>query len=351
MHVFKRMAAWPWTIRSVLAVLTAAVAFPGLYVLLWYGPDVLARHDVGSAVSGPLRVVLLAYATGAARGQLLTIGAGIFAAGALIFTARNFTLSREGQLTDRYTKAVEQLGSDKLDVRIGGIYALERLARNSPEDHPTVMEVLSAFIREHSREQRPVPRPDDSPPPEHAPRPDVQAAITVICRRDATYDQRRIDLVGTYLRGADLRDANLALAYLTGADLSFANFVGAKLAGAILELANLSGAFLGGVDLHGASFASANLTGANLSGADLSMAVLADADLSGADLFEANLAAAGITGANFAGADLTEVNLTGEYRGRGIEVHFPQESPPEGWVRDSDSGRLMPADAGGADAR
>ena len=51
-------------------------------------------------------------------------------------------LTEQGQVTDRYTKAIEQLGSDKLDVRIGGIYALERVARDSARDHPTVMEVL-----------------------------------------------------------------------------------------------------------------------------------------------------------------------------------------------------------------
>ena len=56
---------------------------------------------------------------------------------------------------DPYTKTVEQLGSDKLDVRIGGIYALERVARDSKRDHPTVMEVLAAYVREHSREQWP----------------------------------------------------------------------------------------------------------------------------------------------------------------------------------------------------
>ena len=78
-----------------------------------------------------------------------------------MYTARNFRLSREGQVTDRYTKAIEQLGSDKLDVRIGGIYALERVARDSRRDHPTVMEVLAAFVREHSREQWP-PSADDA---------------------------------------------------------------------------------------------------------------------------------------------------------------------------------------------
>jgi hypothetical protein len=51
-------------------------------------------------------------------------------------------------VTDPYTKAIEQLGSGKLDVRIGAIYALERVARDSARDHQTVIEVLTAFIRE-----------------------------------------------------------------------------------------------------------------------------------------------------------------------------------------------------------
>ena len=55
---------------------------------------------------------------------------------------------RTGQVAARYTKAIEQLGSGNLDVRIGGIYALERIAHNSPRDQPAVLEVLAAFIRE-----------------------------------------------------------------------------------------------------------------------------------------------------------------------------------------------------------
>jgi hypothetical protein len=41
--------------------------------------------------------------------------------------------------SDRYTKAIEQLGSDKLDVRSGGIHALERITVDSKRDHPTVV--------------------------------------------------------------------------------------------------------------------------------------------------------------------------------------------------------------------
>ena len=60
-------------------------------------------------------------------------------------TNKTTALTLQGQVTDRYTKAVEQLGSKEIDVRIGGIYALERIARDSARDHPTVMEVLVAF--------------------------------------------------------------------------------------------------------------------------------------------------------------------------------------------------------------
>ena len=63
--------------------------------------DWLAHHDVGSA-----KGALLQTARDAARGRLLTLGAGLFAAGVLVGTARNFRLSREAQVTDRYTKAI-----------------------------------------------------------------------------------------------------------------------------------------------------------------------------------------------------------------------------------------------------
>jgi hypothetical protein len=149
-----------------LSSLAAAVS----WCLLVPAADWLAHHDVGSAKGS-----LLQAARGRRGRRLLTLGAGLFAAGALAYTVRTFGLSREGQVTDRYAKAIEQLGSDKLDVRIGGIYALERVARDSATDHPTVMEVLTAFVREHSREQWPLPERGTDPAPPGR-RPDVQAS-------------------------------------------------------------------------------------------------------------------------------------------------------------------------------
>lgn len=205
-------------------------------------------------------------------------------------------ITRYGQLADRYSKAIEQLGSTTVDVTIGGIYALERIANDSPEDYlPTVMEVLAACIREHSREPMPRPTPATAPPepaaPEPATRPDIQAAVTVIGRRDAAHNVRQINLRGVYLPRADLFYANLT---------------------------------------------DVNLEGANLTHADLHLANLVRADLTGADLTAADL-----TGANLIrviGADFTDARLP------------PDVMVPWGWQRDADSGRLKRADTspGGA---
>ena len=299
----KGRAALPRGIRWLAGGIAALLlAFVLAWVLFVPAADWLAHHDVGSA-TGSLHETALDNA----RGRLLTLGAGLFAAGALVFTARNFTVSRrtlelteQGQVTDRYTKAIEQLGSDKLDVRVGGIYALERIARDSARDRPVVMEVLTAFIREHSREDRdPSARehwdpsePDSAEPP----RPDIQAAITVVGRRDAERDIQPMDLNGACLRGANLVRANLAGADLFRADLSGANFVRADLSGAHLREADLTGA---------------DLQYANLAGANLECAELASAELTGADLTRAELHDAILTGAYLAGTDLTGADLDG----------------------------------------
>ena len=241
LHMLKRWADWPPGIRRLAGISAAVLALVIVWALFVPLADWLAHHDVGSA-KGPL----LQTARDAARGRLLTLAAGLFAAGALIYTVRNFTLSREGQVTERYTKAIEQLGSDKLDVRIGGIYALERVARDSARDHPTVMEVLTAFIREHSREQGPPPDPDGREQERWTP-PDIQAAITVIGRRHTKRDIGRINLYGAYLVHAFLHDADLTGTRLRDADLTGARLRDAKLTGAYARGAKLTGA-----DLHGA---------------------------------------------------------------------------------------------------
>ncbi len=260
---------------------------------------------------------------------------------------RTNEITEQGQVTDRYTKAIEQLGSKKLDVRIGGIYALERVARDSPGDQPTVMEVLSVHIREHSREQWPVPS-DDEPTPKRATRPDVQAALTVIGRRDPANDRYRIDLQYAELYGASLFDAHLGGAHLFGAKLEQASLDGADLTRANLAVANLDGADLRGAHLSGAYLVGTDFSGADLTAADLSVANLFGASLFSTDLTRANLALASLDGAHFGetiltGADLSGADLIVTDLGDSdlTDAKWPEGTPvPEGWNLDTSSGRL-----------
>ena len=76
-----------------------------------------------------------------ARKTLAQIIGGLFLLAGLYSSVRTLSLQnqsletlREGQITDRYSKAVEQLGEvdsegrPKVEVRLGAIFALERIA-------------------------------------------------------------------------------------------------------------------------------------------------------------------------------------------------------------------------------
>jgi hypothetical protein len=60
---------------------------------------------------------------------------------------RTFRLHQSQQVTDTYTKAVEQLGSDQAPVRLGALYSLERLAQDDPSRRQTVVDVMCAYLR------------------------------------------------------------------------------------------------------------------------------------------------------------------------------------------------------------
>jgi hypothetical protein len=249
---------------------------------------------------------------------------------------RTVEVTEQGQVTDRYTKAVEQLGSKEIDVRIGGIYALERVALDSDRDHPTVMEVVATFVRDRSPEQWPLPTVHQAgaEPPERETRPDVQAAATIIGRRRIRYDRRRqpINLSGAHLNRADLNYAHLDGAHLSGAHLDGAHLFLAHLNGANLKRAHLNGA-----DLKLAHLNDVNLSSGHLNGADLTSAHLKRADLKGANFTEAHLHDVDFTGAKALDtATLSGAHLTGAF--------WPQDVPvPEGWHRDADTGRLKRA--------
>lgn len=336
-----------------IVVAVALVAF-----LLKWAPDLLAKKGLTARDE--------AEDLGRVRTALLATVAGLIAVVGAVFTGLSYRLNRAGQITERFTRAIDQLGSRELDVRLGGIYALERIARDSVDDHPQVVEVLTAYVREHAawRPNRPqAATPDsrdqaartkeieairaieriatgaDTRPAETDDRPpatdeqsgsprlptDVQAVMSVLGRRDpsrdrpeaelnlANTDLRRVRLLGdrAHFGGAQLSNSHLeravlAEAHLESADLSHAHLEGASLADAHLDLAELRGAHLDGVLLNVAHLNGAFLTGTHLEGADLTAA-----DLTGADLSGANLEGALLDGTHLDGAWLIGTRLKG----------------------------------------
>lgn len=167
----------------------------------------------------------------------------------IYFTWQTLYVNREGQITERFTRAIDQLGNEKLEVRLGGIYALERIARDSAKDHWSIMEVLTTYVRENA----PWPPKEDRPKESHLisrdqipkeflpsikeqpstknqqpkPKTDIQAILSVIGRRTRTFGHGEnqllnlmaVDIQGANLRGANLKGANFRVANLEGADL------------------------------------------------------------------------------------------------------------------------------------
>jgi uncharacterized protein YjbI with pentapeptide repeats len=336
----------------VLALGGALVLAVGLPWLVWRGPYLLDKGYINTATLGEasgsatlitgLRTAIVACAA--------AIGAGV----ALLYTIRNYRLTRRGQVTDRFTKALERLGSDHTYVRIGGVLALEQIVQDAPEQATHAAQVLGHFVRDRAPARPSSPNGPDGPPTTTDTslpmllEADVQVALTALTRphsRTHVDDFERLylghlhlpgalldgaDLTGAKLVGTNLTDARLFTANLMGADLSQADLTRAYMSGVNLtsdpintELvtANLTGPNLSQADLIRAftsgvtnldvdrGMAKAKLVGTNLTGADLSQADLNGADLSQADLTGSSLSQADLTYANLREANLTRANL------------------------------------------
>lgn len=139
----------------------------------------------------------------------------------------------------------------------------------------------------------------------------------------ALADLKRVWMLNTFLRNAEL----------SGTDLSGALLREANLSGAILRKANLSGAILRRANLSGAHLSGANLSGANLSKANLREAHIHDANLSGADLHEADLSDAHLSGADLSSVYLRKADLRGV---KGLTKEQLETCKAKGAITDED---------------
>jgi hypothetical protein len=278
-----------FALSGAVLILIAVTVVPALIVPAGQVPDAAKRLELQNSVRttllqglGAVLLVAGAYFTWrqiqVSREQLRQ---------SLDTSTAQLQLSREGQITEQFSRAIEHLGHDKPGVRVGAIYALEQIAKISPNLRAAIHELLAAYVRAESTWSHHDPvtfiaiEPDaasserSEPPMLKIRAPDVQAAITVLSRRieipEEIIELQNVDLRGAYLGGANLRRAIIGRAMLARAGSGF-------------ETVDLTNAHLRRTNFRGAV-----LTHAILRGADLRDTILCGADLSGADLSDADL--------------------------------------------------------------
>lgn len=248
---------------------------------------------------------------------------------------KNFELAQEGQITERFTRAIDQLGAcDKegnpaIEIRLGGIYALGRIANESDTDYWPIIEILTVYVKKNSGieviENKNMDRFTEIQNRESTKKGiseirkisfDIQAILTVLGRRKRKFGEKKkykkeeskLDLNNTYLNGIELPGAHFEYALFENAYFQKAkfhsevNFQSANFQSAIFQSAHFEGADLWGVNFVAAYLRYAHLEGARLNFANLELAVLMEAHLNGADLGGANLKDANLEGADLEGA-------------------------------------------------
>jgi hypothetical protein len=274
--------------------------------------------------------------------------------GALIliwFAWENLMVLQKAQRTDRFTRAIDQLGrlepdgSPSIEIRMGGIYALAQLADQREDYRTIVVDVLAAYLRENSRRKAPAAlteRLKNGIPNLKgvASRLEITSELHKLHESDISFyeflqeelrpagsDFQAITrLLASLVRKAD-QPLDLADMYLRGTEMKEA-----CLKGAVLARSHLGGAIFDGADLE-----KAELLETNWHGASLKRTILRNAKFRNATLIAASFDGADVTGADFSGADLRRATgLTpqqlAQIKAEGkcdAATRFPEDSLPQ----------------------
>ncbi|MFD8670300.1 pentapeptide repeat-containing protein [Streptomyces microflavus] len=313
---------WPvWLVAPGALLLVGAAAF-GLY----HGAELLLSSEATSKKPVGVQDVIKTTVT------VLTLIGAVLAA---LYAYRKQLLD-EGtshradstQLTERYTKAAEQLGHEQAAVRLAGVYAMARLADDWPEQRQVCVDVLCAYLR--------MPYETDTTAPafRHGER-EVRLTIIRTIRNhlqdpttDTTWCGRDLDFTGATFDGGDFSGSNFSGAQVNFNEVTFSggqvNFSGATFSGGQV---NFSGAtfFDGQVNFSGSSFSGAqvyfdnaafsggkvNFSGSDFSGGRVNFD---EVTFSGGQVFFGNAAFSGgwvdFSGAEFSGGRVIFSNAT-----------------------------------------
>ena len=331
------LSGWLWTCVALLC-LVAGVVVPTVY---W---DWLRQGSPDPVSNGE-----------AVRTVALVVGGGlafVFALWRALVAQRQAEIAGRTLLDECYERGITALGSENLAVRLGGIYALQKLAQEHPSlYHIQVMKSFCAFVRHPIQDGSSLVTEYAHLEPIRRLREDIQAIVTIIGNRSdecVRIEQREayvLDLSRAFLQYLWLERGNLASAKLGRADLTNAYLFGTDLSNCELDYAQVSGATLAFGDLSGARLDYSNLSSAQLAQANLSDAGLVQVNLAGAGMNSVNLSGARLLGTDLTAADLS---LSGQGPVTGLTqfqldcARAEKNNPPRlERVRDANTGDLL----------
>lgn len=312
----------------LLVIVVAAVLAIGLVLALWLIPAWVTEFDAtGEDLSLSQRIQSISLM----RQMILWIAGGIIAIVTLILTWRrdrtarlSVDIDKDANFTNRYTEAVRQLGDDSFAIRLGGIYALERIARDSPRDGETILKVLAAFIRRVSPSEN-SPFAEYSAPIDRGV--DVEAAGYVLAQVSKMVPESSpVDLSYTVLTDVDFSGANFPKANFVHSVINRSTFDRAKLDGANFSMADLGLskfdlASLVGIDAFGANLLNttfkestcqkSNFRNSDMSGSNFDLCNLEDANLCGVKFLDTTFRNAKLKGADISGSNHSQADMRG----------------------------------------
>ena len=268
------------TVLVVIACLGIIAASTCVSIAYW--DELGTKQESLSATIRNIAVVV-----GGALALLLSIWRSVIADRQANAARRQSETAQQGLWNERFQKGAENLWNSDLSVRLGGVYALDRLAKEQPDAyHIQVMELLCAFIRNASRKSSDTSvRFDTRPRHGKEVSVDVQEVMNAIGRRNAdgielekatptfqmdlsNLDLQSISLTNGDFRGANFRNTHLMHAYCGNTSFRGANLASAKLYMATLIFSDMTDADLSWADLSGADLGAASLQNADVSNSD-----------------------------------------------------------------------------------
>ena len=216
---------------------------------------------------------------------------------------KNVEIQLNNAIEERFNNAITLIGNDNAATRLGAIYALDHIAKDTYNKEKsytkTIFQILCSYIRETTNNDNYKNKNDNYKNKfEHKPSVEIQTIIDLLFRSHLNnfngYIELQADLSYSYLCGADFNKA-----HCKGANFSFSHCEGS-----FFESANCEGSFFWNTHCEGANFCRSHCEGA-----DFSYSHCAGATFFNVCFKDANFVCADCSGTSFGDADCAGVNF------------------------------------------